>query len=385
MYKKSLAFVLTLLLTVSLFAGCGSKTASTGSDGGDTIKIGAVLPLTGDIATFGESSKKALELLVEETNKKGGILGKKVQVVYEDDENKPANSANAIQKLINNDKVVSVIGSIASKCSLAAGPVATQNKIPMITPDSTNPKVTTEGGDYVFRACFIDPFQGTVVAKFAVDELKAKTAAVMYDVGNDYSKGLAEFFKAAFEAAGGKVVAYETYSSGDQDFNAQLTKIKPLNPDVLLVPDYYQVDGLVAKQAKALDIKATFLGGDGWDSADLFKVGGDAVNGAYFSNHYSPEDTTDEVVTFRKSFEAKYNSTPDALAALAYDAGKILFAAIEKAGSTDGAKIKDALNQTDIKVVSGQIKYDKDRNPIKSAVIIKVENGKQVFVKKVNP
>lgn len=378
MVKRLISTALCLLMTASVFSGCGKAKEA------DVIKIGAVLPLTGDVATFGQSTKDALELLVAETNKKGGLLGKKVQIVYEDDQNTPANSANAGQKLINNDKVAALIGSVTSKCSIALGPIANASKIPMITSDSTNPKVT-QAGEYVFRACFIDPFQGTVLAKFATEDLKAKTAAALYDVGNDYCKGLSEYFEDGFTKAGGKIVASLTYNSGDQDFNAQLTKIKELNPDVIILPDYYNTVGLIAKQARALGIKATFLGGDGWDSPDLFKVGGDAVNGGYFSNHYSPDDTSSQVVEFRKTFEAKYNKTPDALAALAYDAGKILFAAIEKAGSTDGAKVKDALKATDLQVVSGKVTFDENRNPIKDAVIIKAQDGKQVFVKKVKP
>jgi branched-chain amino acid transport system substrate-binding protein len=381
MIKKLLACFLSLALIGSLFTGC-AKPATKESE---EIKIGAVLPLTGDVATFGESAKNGLELLKEETNKNGGILGKNITFIYEDDENKPASSANAAQKLINNDNVSAIIGSVASKCSLALGPIANAAKIPMITPTSTNPKVTTEGGEYVFRACFIDPFQGTVLAKFATENLKAKKAAVLYDVANDYSKGLAEFFKKGFEELGGEVVSFETYNTGDTDFNAQLTNIKNTNPDVLLLPDYYNTVGLITKQARAIGINATFLGGDGWDSPDLFSVGGDSVNNSYFSNHYSPDDTAKEVVDFRKNYEAKYNKTPDALAALAYDAGKILVEAIAKAGSTDGEKIKDALNSTDITVVSGHVKYDKDRNPIKGAVIIKTVDGKQEFATKVNP
>lgn len=381
MFKKTLAFSAALLMTVGLFSGCGQASKSEGSD---VIKIGAVLPMSGDIATFGESSKNALELLTEETNKKGGVLGKQVKFVYEDDENKPANAANALQKLINNDKVVAVIGSVSSKCSIAMGPIANSAKIPMITGTSTNPKVTTDGGEYIYRACFIDPFQGTVLAKFSQGTLKATKAAVLYDVGNDYSKGLAEFFTKEFEKTG-KIVASETYNTGDQDFNAQLTKIKTLDPEVILLPDYYNTVGLIAKQARALGIKATFVGGDGWDSPDLFKVGGDAVDGAYFSNHYSPEDTAKEVVDFKTAYNTKYNKTPDALAALAYDAGKLLILATEKAGSTDGTKVRDALKATDATVVSGHITFDKDRNPIKPAVIIKTEKGAQKFAQKVTP
>jgi branched-chain amino acid transport system substrate-binding protein len=387
MVKKSLALVLCIMMVALMFVGCAPKTTTaTGAPAAaDVIKIGAVFPMTGDVATFGKSSKQAVDLAVAEQNAKGGLLGKQVSVTFEDDGNKPADAANALQKLISNDKIVAVIGSVSSKCSIAMGPIATQNKIPMISSTSTNPKVTTEGGEYVYRACFIDPFQGTVVAKFATDTLKAKTACVLYDVGNDYSKGLAEFFKAGFEKLGGKVVGFESYNTGDQDFNAQLTKFKPLNPDVMLLPDYYNTVGLIAKQARAQGITATFLGGDGWDSADLYKVGGDAIDGGYFSNHYSDADTSPAVVTFLASYKAKYNETPDALAALAYDAAKIMFNAIEKAGSTDGAKIKDALQATDADFVSGHVTYDKDRNPVKGAVMIKVVKDKYQFAAKVNP
>ena len=388
MRKKSLAILICFVLIATVFTACASKATTTGANKPAepaVIKIGAVFPMTGDVATFGESSKNAVNIALEEVNSKGGILGKQVEVIFEDDSNTPANSANAIQKLISNDKVVAVIGSVSSKSSIAMGPIATQNKIPMISPTSTNPKVTTDGGEYVFRACFIDPFQGTVLAKFSTQTLKAKTAAVLYDVSNDYSKGLGDYFKSGFEKLGGQVLAMESYNAGDQDFNAQLTKIKPLNPEVILLADYYNTIGLIAKQARALGITATFVGGDGWDSSDLYKVGGDAIDGGYFSNHYSPDDTAPMVVEFRKSYEAKYGKTPDALAALAYDAAKILFAAIEKAGSTDGEKIKDAMKATNLEVVSGKITFDQDRNPIKSAVIIKVVKDKYEFVEKVNP
>ena len=265
-------------------------------------------------------------------------------------------------------------------------PVATQYKIPMVTGSSTNTKVTSlAGNEFAFRACFIDPFQGKVIAKYSFDTLKAKTAAVIYDVGNDYAVGLAENFKSSFEAAGGKVLTMQTYNAGDQDFNAQLTNIKKLSPDVLIMTDYYQTVGLIAKQARQLGIKSTFLGGDGWDSPDLVKIAGDAINGGYFSNHYSSDDTSTEVVQFLKDYKAKYNETPDALAALGYDAAKMLFEAIKNAKSTDGEAIRQALLKTDLTSVTGHIKLDANRDPIKPAVMIKIENGKQVFAGKVTP
>ncbi|WP_320045991.1 ABC transporter substrate-binding protein [uncultured Ilyobacter sp.] len=377
---KKIVKILGVLGMIMTLAACGGKKEEEAS----VIKIGSILPLTGDIATFGESSKNGLLILQDEVNEAGGINGKKIEFLFEDDENKPASSASVAQKLINNDKVVAIIGSISSKCSIAVGPIATQSKIPMITPTSTNPKVTTQGGEYVFRACFIDPFQGKILAKFSAEDLKVKKAAILYDVANDYSKGLAEFFQKGFEEAGGEVVAVETYNTGDSDFNAQLTKISALKPEVLLLPDYYNTVGLIAKQARSTGIDAIFLGGDGWDSPDLFTVGGDAIDGGYFTNHYSPEDTSPEVVAFKEAYEKRFNSVPSAFSALSYDAGKILVAAIEKTGSTDGEKIKEALKATDITAVSGRVKYDEDRNPIKGAVILKTEAGQQKFFKKIN-
>lgn len=384
-FKKSITLLFCFVLVLSLSVGCNkSKEASTGG-ASEVIKVGSILPLTGDNATFGQSSKNALEILVKDTNEKGGILGKDVQIIYEDDESKPTNAANVAQKLINNDKVVALLGSVTSKCSIAIGPIATQNKIPMIATTATNPKVTIDGGAYVYRACFIDPFQGTVLAKFSVEDLKVTKAAVLYDVANDYSKGLADFYKEGFEALDGEIVAFETYTTGDTDFNAQLTKIKEMAPEVIMLPDYYNTVGLITKQARAIGIDAIFIGGDGWDSPDLFNVGGDSVDQCYFSNHYSPDDTSEEVVTFKAKYFEAYGAVPDAMAALAYDSGKILFAAIEKAGSTEGAKVIEQLNGLEIKVVSGNIQFDENRNPIKEAVIIKTEGGKQVFFKKVTP
>ncbi|KPU44070.1 leucine-, isoleucine-, valine-, threonine-, and alanine-binding protein precursor [Oxobacter pfennigii] len=398
MRKKSsilLSFMLVLALVLTACSGQGGSnnnnptTAPTGGASaglGAEVKIGAVLPMTGDVATFGKSSKQGLDLLIEQYNANGGINGSKIVLVVEDDENKPESGVAALQKLINNDKVVGVVGSVASKVTLAMAPVATQSKVPMVSSSSTNPGVTAlAGNEYAFRACFIDPFQGTVIAKFASETLKAKTAAVLYDVANDYTVGLAEFFTAAFEAAGGKVVSSQSYNTGDTDFNAQLTTIKPLNPDVLILTDYYQTVGLIAKQARNLGITGTFLGGDGWDSPDLVTIAGDSIEGGYFSNHYSSEDTSPEVTQFLNDYKAKYNETPDALAALAYDAGKMLLEAIKKANSTDGAAIVEALKATDMTSVTGTIKLDENRNPVKPAVMIQIKDGKQAFASKVNP
>lgn len=385
MIKKVLSLVVVLALTSATLIGCGkSEAASKGDKDSDVIKIGAVYPLTGDVAAMGQSCKNSVLMLEEETNNNGGINGKKIKFVFEDDENKPANAANVIQKLIDKDKVAGIVGSYSSKCSISMGPIATTAKVPMISL-GTNPKVTTEGGEYVFTSTFNDTFQGAILAKLAAEDLKAKTAVLLYDVGNDYCKGLSEFFKNSFEKQGGKVIGSETYNVGDQDFSAQLTKIKALNPDVLILPDYYSTVALITKQARALGIKATFVGGDGWDSPELFKIGGDSVNGSYFSNFFSMEDTTPELVKFKKSYEQKYNQTPDATAASAYNSASILLTGIKKAGSTEGEKIKDALKNIDSEGVAGKVKYDKDRNAIMSGVVVRIENQKQVFVRKVTP
>lgn len=385
MLKKVLALAMALTLTSATLIGCGkSGGGSAQGKDSDTIKLGAVYPLTGDVAAVGESCKNALQMLEEETNNNGGINGKKIKFSFEDDENKPASAANVIRKLIDKDKVVGIIGSYSSKCSISMGPIATSSKIPMIS-HGTNPKVTLDGGEYVFTSTFNDTFQGAIVAKVANEDLKAKTAAILYDVGNDYCKGLSEFFKTNFEKAGGKVVASETYNTGDQDFNAQLTKIKGLNPDVILLPDYYSTVALIAKQARSIGVKSTFLGGDGWDSPELFKIGGDSVNGSYFSNFFSMEDTTPAFVKFKESYQKKYNKLPDSPAATAYNAASLMLEAIKKAGSTDGEKIKEALKATDVDGISGHTKYDANRNTIMSGVVMKVEDGKQKFVRKVNP
>lgn len=389
MKRKRFILMIAVVFVLSLvLSACSSKSSSSkgSSSNSNEIVIGAVLPITGDVPTFGKSTKNGIELAVEQYNNAGGINGKKIKLVVQDDENKPESGVAALQKLVDENHVVGILGSVASKVTLAMAPVATQYKIPMVTGSSTNTKVTSlAGNEFAFRACFIDPFQGKVIAKYSFDTLKAKTAAVIYDVGNDYAVGLAENFKSSFEAAGGKVLTMQTYNAGDQDFNAQLTNIKKLSPDVLIMTDYYQTVGLIAKQARQLGIKSTFLGGDGWDSPDLVKIAGDAINGGYFSNHYSSDDTSTEVVQFLKDYKAKYNETPDALAALGYDAAKMLFEAIKNAKSTDGEAIRQALLKTDLTSVTGHIKLDANRDPIKPAVMIKIENGKQVFAGKVTP
>ncbi len=389
--KKTLLLVVSLLLVVALFGtvltGCGGSKQSSNNNATqekEPILIGGVAPVTGPAATFGKSTKQGYEMALEEWNAKGGVLGRTVKLIFEDDKADPTEAANAFSKLINENHVVAIVGSVTSSCSLAGAPIAQRNKVPMITPTSTNVKVT-EQGDYIFRACFIDPFQGTVAAKFLYNNLKARKVGVIYDIGQDYNAGLAESFKKEFESLGGQIIAYEGYPDGTTDFNTQLTKILDGKPDAIYSPNYYNDDGLIAKQARSLGFNGPIVGGDGWDSPDLVKIGGDAVNNCYFTNHFSKDSKEEIVQNFVKKYEDKYGEAPDALAALGYDGMNIMLTAIQNAGSTDGEAIKDALKNIDYQGVTGHIKFDENRNPIKSAVILKIENGKQVYVTTINP
>jgi branched-chain amino acid transport system substrate-binding protein len=354
------------------------------------VRIGGVAPMTGGSATFGASTRNGCKLAFDEVNAAGGIDigGTKylINLVFEDDQGSPEVAANAFRKLIDQDEVVAIIGSVMSKCTLAGAPIAQDAGVPVISPTSTNVTVT-QTGDYIFRACFIDPFQGAVVASFSYNDLKAKTAAVIFDNANDYTKGLAEVFKPSFEKLGGKVVAYESFTGEDQttDFSAQLTNIKAANPEVIFLAAYYAAAALEAKQARALGITVPFVGADGWDSSELTKLAGEAIEGGYFCNHYSPEDPRPINQNYLKKYKETFGATPDALATLAYDAALILIDSIQRAGSTDGAAIRDAMAATNMECVSGQITFDENRNPIKSAAIIKVEGGKFVFEKTVQP
>ena len=376
MKKKFIAVLLTVLSVSLILAGCSQKTTE--------IKIGGVGPVSGEAATFGQSTKEGYELAVEEWNKAGGLLGNQIKLIFQDDKGDPTEAATVWTKLISQDKVAAIVGTFMSKCSLAGAPISQANKVPMISPTSTNPKVT-EVGEFIFRACFIDPFQGTVGAKFAYENLNARTAACIFDVGNDYTKGLSEFFRDKFIELGGEIVAFEAHATGATDFKAQLTKIIAAKPDVIYISDYYNDVALIAKQARELGYTGPLVGGDGWDSPDLVKIGGKAVENGYFTNHFSKDDPSPQVQEFVKKYEAKFGKTPDALAALAYDAMVIMLDAIKRAGSTDPEKIRAALAATNIQVVSGMISFDKNRNPIKSAVIIAIKDGQQVYQTTVNP
>ena len=347
--------------------------------------IGGYGALTGSTATFGQSAKKGIEMAVEERNGKVGLLGKKIRLVMEDDQGKPEEAQTVVSRLINRDRVIAVIGENASSRSLAAAPVCQQAGIPMISPSSTNPKVTAVG-DYIFRVCFIDPFQGQVMAKFAANTLKVKRVAILRDIKNDYSVGLAEVFTKSFQEAGGSIIGNESYSEGDSDFSAQLTSLKQQNPEAIFIPGYYTEAGLIARQARQLGIGVPLLGGDGWESPKLWEIGGEALNDSYYSNHYSLSDPSPAVQSFVKAFQSRYQEVPDAVAALSYDATAVLFHAIQQADSLEPAKIRDSLaGVRQYRGVTGEITIDENRNAVKPAVVLRVNNGKLEFVETISP
>ena len=377
--KKTALLLIVGLLFGLLLTGCGGQGADNSAE---TIKIGTVFELTGNNSALGQSTLNGIKLAVKEINAAGGVLDKQIQLINEDNKSEAAEGTNATRKLIEQDKVTAILGSVASSSVLAAAPIAQAANVPWVAATATNPKVT-EIGDGVFRVCFIDPFQGQVVAKFAYNTLKAKKAAIMRDITSDYSKGLVEAFRKNYE---GEIVGEEAYSQKDTDFNAQLTKIKSLNPDVIFVPGYYAEVGLIAKQAKQLGIEAPLVGADGWDSPELIKIAGDAINGCYFSNHYTSQDTSPSVQDFVKKYQAEYNKVPDAFAALGYEAAQVLLNAIKEAGSTDGTSIKAKLASTkDFPTVTGKITLNEQRNAVKSAVMLEIKDGKQVFIERVQP
>jgi len=350
----------------------------------DEIMVGEFAALTGGSASFGQSSHKGTDLAFDEINAAGGVLGKKLKLITEDDQSAAGQPATIVRKLISQDKVVAVLGEVRSSATIEAAPICQENKIPLISPAATNPKVT-EVGDYISRVCFIDPFQGTVMAKFALSK-GWKKVAVLTDVKQDYSVGLAEFFIKGFTAGGGQIVKEQKYSTGDKDFKPQLTSVKVTKPDAIFIPGYYAEVALIARQARLLGIKVPMLGGDGWVGDSLLKVAGNALDGSYFSNHFSEEDQSPTVQGFVKKYEAKYHEKPDAMAALGYDSAEILADAIKRAGTTDGDKLKDAIAATKgFQGVTGSITLDAQRNASKSAVIMAIANGAFKFEQSVAP
>ncbi|NDE13913.1 ABC transporter substrate-binding protein [bacterium] len=382
MNDSRVSHVVLAALTLSVAAMFPGKPAAGAND---VIKIGEVGSTTGSEATFGVATHQGVELAVNEINSTGGIKGKKLQVILLDDQGKPEEAATAVTRLITQDKVTAVIGEVASSRSLAMAPIAQQNKIPMISPSSTNPKVT-DIGDYIFRVCFIDPFQGYVMAKFAAENLKFKRVAILRDVKNDYSVGLAKFFAETFKKLGGEIVVDQSYSAGDIDFKSQLTAIRAAKPEAIFVPGYYTEVGLIARQARSLGIKAPLLGGDGWDSPKLLQIGGKAIEGAYFSNHYSAEDKSPHVQAFIGRYRKEYKQVPSGLAAMGFDAAMVLADAMKRAKSMNPADIRAALATTkDFQGVTGRISIDQQRNAVKPAVVLKVVNGSFVYESTIRP
>lgn len=381
--RSGLILLVTLALLVFALS-CDSRQKS-GEDN-STIRIGFFGDLSGPTFNYGQSAVNGVLMAADEINQGGGIDGRKLDIVIEDDKGSPEIAANSTSKLINYYKVVAVIGAGASGNSLAAAPNAQSAKVPLISPSSTNPAVT-QAGDYIFRACFIDAFQGEVMARFAANTLKAKTAAIMVDFNSPYSRDLTEFFEFSFAKLDGHIVLKESYSQGDADYRGQLSVIKTAQPDAIYIPGYYGDVALIAKQARQLGIAQPLLGADGWDAPELWELGGDSLNGSFISNHYSADDPSPNIQTFVNNYRLRYgNLTPDAHAALAYDALRFLADAIQRAGTTEGPKLRDALAATkNFPGVTGIISMDAGRNAVKPAVILQLQDGRYIYQETIQP
>ncbi len=359
--------------------------ASCTQQSGNVIKIGEFASLTGKEATFGEMSHNGTALAIEEVNNAGGVLGKKIKLITEDDQSKQGEASTVVKKLIANDNVVAVLGEVASSRSMEAAPTCQTNKVPMISPSSTNVELT-KMGEYIFRVCFTDEFQGKLLSAFARKTLKANTVAIMTDVKADYSVGLTRDFKGPYIESGGKVIAQQTYNSGDRDFKGQLTAIKAAKPDAILITGYYTEVALMTRQARQLGIQQPIFGGDGWESSKLIEIGGNDMEGTYFSTHFSPEQKSEMAENFVQKFQNKYKKLPDAMAALGYDSAMVLIDAMKRSGTTEEPKLRDAIAATKDHVgVTGKITLDEQRNAQKAAVILTVKDGKFKFVEAVTP
>ncbi len=395
MKKRKLAgMFFSMSLVMGILAGCSgsdqsSSDDSAGGEKGETIKIGVNLELSGGVASYGQSILEGVELAVEEINQ-DGIDGKEIKLVKVDNKSEASEATNGALKLISQDQVSAIIGAATSGNTTAQIEIAQQNKIPLITPTGTNPDLTVKDGkvnDYIFRTCFIDPFQGTVAANFASDDVKVVNAAIYFDSASDYSKGLADAFVKQFEANGGKIVAKEAFMAKDTDFRATLTRLKSANPDFIFVPAYYEEVGLIVKQAREAGLNVPFMGGDGWDSPKLLDIAGkDALNNTFITNHYSSGDPSEKIQGFVKAFGEKYaGKSPDAFNALGYDTAYFLADAIKRAGSSDSEAIRNALAETKgLDLVSGSFTLDENHNPVKSATILEYVNGEQTFKTKID-
>ncbi|MDR2602739.1 MAG: ABC transporter substrate-binding protein [Spirochaetaceae bacterium] len=378
---RNLGFLIVFFAALNVVS-CEKKTE-------DSVKIGGIFPLSGDVAVYGVDCRNGITLAIEEINARGGVLGKTIELIAEDDEGAPEKTVNAYKKLVAKDGVNMIIGSLTSGCTIAITSLAQAQKIVQIAPAATNPSVTL-AGDFIFRACYTDPFQGGVGGLFASQHLNAGSAAVLYDISNDYSTGLMDNFVKAFTREGGVIVASESYNKGDVDFNAQITKIKAANPDVVYLPDYYSTVSLIAKQLRSQGVNAPIAGADGWDGLTE-NAGDEALNG-FYSNHYAPDSTDQKVIDFVNAYKARFNnSSPTSFAALGYDSAYLLYDAIVKAGGAkDSTAIKNALAGTDGQYLTGDLSFDENRNPIKSAVMLEIVKGedgklKTIYKATVNP
>ncbi|MBI0580362.1 ABC transporter substrate-binding protein [Neobacillus cucumis] len=394
MKKKMAKLFMASSLVAGILAGCSGANSSSGSgsDNSKSIKVGVNLELSGGVASYGESLLDGINIAVDEINKKGGVDGKKIEMVKVDNKSDAAEATNGAVKLSSQDHVTAIIGAATSGDTLAQAQIANDTKTVLLTPSGTAPNVTVDDkgklNEFVFRTSFIDPFQGTVAANFAAQKLKVKNAAIFADSSSDYAKGLSASFKKTFEADGGKVIAEDAYVAKDTDFRSQLTRIKAKKPEFIFIPGYYEEVGLIIKQARELGITVPFMGADGWDSPKLVEIAGkDALNNTYITNHYSSEDPDKKIQDFVTLFKEKNKGeSPNAFNALGYDTVYMLADAIKRAGGTDSTKIKDALAQTkDLSLVTGIVSIDKNHNPIKSATILEYKDGKQVFNTKINP
>lgn len=372
--KRIVALVLAAMLLLAM--------PIIGSADSETIRIGGLAPLTGNVAVYGVATQRGVDLYVEQINAAGGVLGKQVEMVWYDEKGDAAEAVNAYNRLVGD--VVALIGDVTSKPTIAVAELAALDNMPMISATATAYDVTTPG-ENIFRACFLDPYQGNTMAVYAAQNLGKKNAAVIYNIADDYSTGLAESFKSKFEELGGTVVAYEAYGASDIDFKSQLTNIASKNPDVIFMPDYYNIVAMIAKQAREAGLDMTFLGADGWDGLLTVVDDPSILDGCYFCNHYSTDDPDENVQNFLTSYTEKYNETPVSFSALGYDAAKILLTAIETAGSTDAQAIVDAMAATDIDGVTGHITYDEHRDPQKDVAMITFEGGEMKLVEKFNP
>jgi branched-chain amino acid transport system substrate-binding protein len=378
--------IVGMLLAAGL-VGCVKKTNNANEAlTGDEILFGEFGSMTGGESTFGVSTHKGVQMAVDEANAKGGLHGKKIKVIAYDDQGRADEAVTAVTKLITQDKAFVILGEVASSRSIAAGPVAQQYQVPMISPSSTNPKVT-QLGNYIFRVCLIDPFQGAVMAKFAIENLKKKTAVILRDVKSDYSMGLANFFIQEYKKLGGTVLEDISYSTGDIDFKSQLNAVKRKNPEVLFVPGYYTEVGLIARQAQELGVKSVLLGGDGWDSEKLTEIGGKAILGSYFSNHYSHQDKNPVVQNFVKTYKEKFGEVPNGLAAMGYDAALVAIDAIRRSNTLTTSAVRDAIASTkNFPGVTGIITINENRDAVKPAVVLKVASlGGFEYVATINP